>query len=70
MLLALPDYLSFVEELQKEFGRFFGYLSLVLALPVLLFSARGFFRSAWQGIGQRYINLDFPISARPCRAVR
>ncbi|MGY2134762.1 heavy metal translocating P-type ATPase [Hymenobacter sp. HD11105] len=62
MLLALPDYFSFVEELQGEFGRFFGYVSLVLALPVLLFSAQGFFRSAWQGLRQRYINLDFPIS--------
>lgn len=62
MLLALPDYFSFVEELQAGFGRFFGYLSLVLALPVLLFSARGFFRSAGQGLRQRYINLDFPIS--------
>ncbi|MBD2767923.1 heavy metal translocating P-type ATPase metal-binding domain-containing protein [Hymenobacter sp. BT664] len=62
MLLALPEYFSFVEELQVGFGRFFGYLSLALALPVLLFSARGFFRTAWQGLRQRYVNLDFPIS--------
>jgi len=62
MLLALPDYFSFVEELQAGFGRFFGLLSLALALPVLLVSARSFFRSAWQGLRQRYINLDFPIS--------
>ncbi|MGI4744090.1 MAG: heavy metal translocating P-type ATPase [Janthinobacterium lividum] len=62
MLLALPDYFSFVEELQAGFGRFFGYVSLALALPVLLYSARGFFQSAWQGLRQRYINLDFPVS--------
>ncbi|MGI4742755.1 MAG: heavy metal translocating P-type ATPase [Janthinobacterium lividum] len=62
MLLALPDYFSFVEELQAGFGRFFGYLSLALALPVLLYSAKSFFQSAWQGVRQRYINLDFPIS--------
>jgi Cu+-exporting ATPase len=62
MLLALPEYFSFVEELQAGFGQFFGYLSLALALPVLLFSARGFFRTAWQGLRQRYVNLDFPIS--------
>ncbi|MDJ0367656.1 heavy metal translocating P-type ATPase metal-binding domain-containing protein [Hymenobacter sp. H14-R3] len=62
MLLALPDYFSFVEDLQAGFGRFFGYLSLALALPVLLYSARGFFRSAGQGLRQRHINLDFPIS--------
>ncbi|SDY48343.1 heavy metal translocating P-type ATPase [Hymenobacter psychrophilus] len=62
MLLALPDYFSFVEDLQAGFGGFFGLLSLALALPVLLYSARDFFRSAWQGLRQRYINLDFPIS--------
>ncbi len=62
MLLAFPDYLAAVGQLAGEFGRFFGYVSLALALPVLLVSARPFFRSAWQGVKQRYINLDFPIS--------
>lgn len=62
MLLAFPDYLSFTGELAAQFGRFFGYLSLLLALPVLLYSAQGFYRSAWAGLRQRYINLDFPIS--------
>ncbi len=62
MLLAFPDYLAPVGDVVDELGRFFGYLSLALALPVLLVSARGFFQSAWQGLRQRYINLDFPIS--------
>ncbi|MFC6223681.1 heavy metal translocating P-type ATPase [Hymenobacter artigasi] len=62
MLLAFPEYFSFAGQLQSTFGRFFGILSLLLALPVLLVSARGFYRSAWQGLRQRYINLDFPIS--------
>ncbi|MBJ6111609.1 heavy metal translocating P-type ATPase metal-binding domain-containing protein [Hymenobacter sp. BT523] len=62
MLLALPEYFSFTQQLQSTFGRFFGGLSLLLALPVLLLSARGFYQSAWQGLRQRYINLDFPIS--------
>ena len=62
MLLAFPDYFSFTEGLHATFGRFFGWLSLLLALPVLLLSARGFYQSAWQGLRQRYINLDFPIS--------
>ncbi|WP_316248037.1 heavy metal translocating P-type ATPase [Hymenobacter sp. BT491] len=62
MLLAFPEYFSFTEQLQAEFGQFFGYLSIILSLPVLLVSARGFYESAWQGLRQRYINLDFPIS--------
>ena len=62
MLLAFPEYFSFTGQLQSTFGRFFGGLSFLLALPVLLVSAGGFYRSAWQGLRQRYINLDFPIS--------
>ncbi|RPD48320.1 HAD family hydrolase [Hymenobacter sediminis] len=62
MLMAFPDYFSFTEQLQASFGQFFGWLSLGLSLPVLLVSARGFYRSAWQGLRHRYINLDFPIS--------
>ncbi|MCR5889708.1 heavy metal translocating P-type ATPase [Hymenobacter sp. J193] len=62
MLMAFPDYFSFTEQLQTLFGRFFGGLSLLLALPVLLISARDFYRSAWQGLRQHHINLDFPIS--------
>ena len=62
MLLAFPEYFSFSGQLQSAFGNFFGWLSLLLSLPVLLVSARGFYRSAWQGLRQRYINLDFPIS--------
>jgi len=62
MLLAFPDYFSFTEGLHALFGKVFGWLSLLLALPVLLVSARGFYQSAWQGMRQRYVNLDFPIS--------
>ncbi|MBG8556264.1 heavy metal translocating P-type ATPase [Hymenobacter guriensis] len=62
MLMAFPDYFSFTEQLQTLFGSFFGGLSFLLALPVLLICARDFYRSAWQGLRQRHINLDFPIS--------
>ncbi|WP_242920193.1 heavy metal translocating P-type ATPase [Pontibacter liquoris] len=61
MLLAFPDYLA-GEGIQQTYGQFFGYLSLLLSVPVLLFSARGFFTTAWQGIRQRVVNIDMPIS--------
>ncbi len=62
MLLAFPDYLSFTEALQSEFGAFFGYLSIALSLPVLFYSAQEFYINAWNGLKQKYINLDFPIA--------
>ncbi|GAB2531947.1 heavy metal translocating P-type ATPase [Rufibacter soli] len=59
MLLSFPEYFG---GLQHSFGRFFGWLNVLLALPVFLYSARGFFTSAWQGLQQRIINLDVPIA--------
>src|SRR5690606_21163670 len=62
MLLAFPDYLAFTEGLQRSFGSFFGYLSILLSIPVFFYSARGFFTSAWEGIKQRMVNSDLPIA--------
>ncbi|MFD2244947.1 heavy metal translocating P-type ATPase [Pontibacter ruber] len=62
MLLAFPDYLAVTEGLQRTFGSFFGYLSILLSLPVFFYSARGFFTSAIEGIRQRMVNIDLPIA--------
>jgi P-type Cu+ transporter len=62
MLLSFPEYFALADEIKVQFGAFFGLLSLGLALPVLLYSARGFFASAWQSLKQGHINLDTPIS--------
>ncbi len=62
MLFSFPDYLATVAALPREFAAYFGYLSLLLALPVLLYSSRDFFRTAITGLKQRQINLDVPIS--------
>ena len=62
MLLAFPDYLAVTDGLQRTFGSFFGYVSLILSLPVLFYSARGFYTSAWEGLKQRFVNIDFPIA--------
>ena len=38
------------------------WLNLLLSLPVLFFSASGFFVSAWKGLRQRFLNIDAPIA--------
>ncbi len=62
MLLAFPDYLAVTDGLQRSFGSFFGYVSIILSLPVFIYSARGFFTSALEGIRQRFVNIDLPIA--------
>ena len=62
MLLSFPEYLAGNETLDLEFLSFFGYLSIFLALPVLLYSSMGYFKSAISGLKQASINMDVPIS--------
>ena len=61
MLLSLPDYLSGGRHIGESFERFFGYLNILLALPVLLISSRSYFSSALTGLRQKFINIDVPI---------
>ncbi len=62
MLMSFPQYLSLGGYVESLFRSFFGALSIVLALPVIIYSASDYFKSAFLGIKQRNINIDFPIS--------
>lgn len=61
MLLSFPEYLAPIGSLEHSFKQFFGLLNLVLGAPVLIYSAGDYFKSAWSGIKQKSINIDFPI---------
>jgi P-type Cu+ transporter len=61
MLLSFPEYLG-IDELNENILRFIGYLNILLALPVLLYCSSDYFKSAWKGIKQRFINIDIPIA--------
>ena len=62
MLFSLPDYLAIQDPLQLEFVQFFGYLSFLLALPVLFYSSIDYFKSALISFKQKMVNMDVPIS--------
>jgi len=62
MLLSFPEYLGLDGSVESHFARLFSYLSLALSLPVLLYSASEFFRSAWVGLRHRVMNIDVPIA--------
>lgn len=62
MMMSFPDYFAVGQWSKEEsLGKLFVYLNLGLALPVLLFSAQDFFKSAWQALRGRYLNIDAPI---------
>jgi len=62
MLLALPGYLGLDSLSGPWFRTLAGWLSLVLALPVLLYSAGDYWRAAWFSLKQRTLTLDVPIA--------
>jgi Cu+-exporting ATPase len=62
MMLSFPEYLSGGRIGEAGLREVFSWLSLALSLPVLFFSASGFFVSAWQGLRQRWLNIDAPIA--------
>jgi Cu+-exporting ATPase len=61
MLFSFPDYVGMDQETFQWFAGVFGYLSIILSLPVLLYSAKDYFISAWQGIRTRQLNIDIPL---------
>ncbi len=61
MLFSFPEYLS-INLSDIFFKRFFGYLNLILALPVLFYSSSDYFFSAYKGLKKKIINIDFPVS--------
>src|SRR6185437_13324589 len=61
MLLSFPEYLG-IDGSEPMLRQAFRYLSLLLALPVLLYSAQPFFFSAWSGLKSKFLNIDAPIA--------
>lgn len=61
MLWALPAYSKAGID-DVNFRSFMAYLSLAVSIPVLLFSARDYFISAFKAIRSKNLNLDVPIA--------
>ena len=62
MLMSLPFYMGMDKFNGPWFKAIAGWLSLAMALPVVLYSASDFWRSAWAGLRQRTITLEVPIA--------
>ncbi|MCH8553923.1 MAG: heavy metal translocating P-type ATPase metal-binding domain-containing protein [Schleiferiaceae bacterium] len=62
MLLSLPEYFGTHSPELDAFAPFFRYISLVLSLPVLLYSSLDYYTSAWKGLRKKHLNIDVPIA--------
>jgi P-type Cu+ transporter len=61
MLFSLPEYLS-SSTIDINSRASFGYLNLILSLPVIFFSSMVYFSSAINSLRTKAINIDVPIA--------
>lgn len=61
MMLSFPEYFSTKTYIEPELKRVFAFLSFGLSLPVLFYAASEFYISAWNGLKNKYLNIDVPV---------
>lgn len=61
MLLSFPEYLGLSEE-EMAFRQWFGYLNILLAVPVLIYAGRDYLVSAWNSLRTRNPGIDLPLA--------
>jgi Cu+-exporting ATPase len=62
MLFSFPEYLSLEDASLETFKELFGYLNLLLAIPVLVYSDTEYLKSAWKSLRLGYLTIDVPIA--------
>lgn len=63
MLFAISGYLGLDVFDGPAFKAMFGWVSLILSVPVLVYSASDYWKTAWMSLRQRRLTLDVPIAA-------
>ncbi len=62
MMYNFPEYLPGGELLEQDFKRFFGWLSLILSIPVVVYCSSDYFLSAVKSLKHKIISIDLPIA--------
>lgn len=66
MLLSFPEYVEVFGEVKEQWldqnKGYFRWTMFALSLPVFFYSSTDYFVSAWQGLRNKYINIDVPIA--------
>ena len=62
MFLSLPEYFENQDFWLDQFKPLFRWLMFAFALPVVFYSASGYFVSAYKGLRSKILNIDIPIA--------
>lgn len=62
MMLAFPLYFGLISGVSDTFVDFFRWFSLLVATPVVFYSARPFFSNALRDLRSRHLTMDVPVA--------
>lgn len=62
MLLSFPEYFDANEFWLEKYKHLFRWLMFAMALPVVFYSAKNYFISAYKGLSHKILNIDVPIA--------
>ncbi len=62
MLMSMPEYLDSKFLLTDQFKQLFGWINLVMALPIIFYAGWDYFISAWKGLKFGKIHIDVPVA--------
>ena len=62
MMIAIAMYIGAVSDMDTGMRSFLRWISLAMTVPVVLYSARVFFTSAWRDLRRGRLGMDVPVS--------
>ena len=62
MLLSFPEYFAADEFWLEKYKHLFRWLMFAMAVPVVFYSAKNYFISAYKGLTHKILNIDVPIA--------
>ena len=62
MLLSFPEYFEVDEFWLEKYKHLFRLLMFTMAVPVVFYSAKDYFTSAYKGLKHKTLNIDVPIA--------
>jgi len=62
MMFSIALYAGAWYGMEAEFRYLFYWINLILTLPIILYCAKPFFKSAWRDISHRQVGMDVPVA--------
>lgn len=62
MMIAISLYQGWFSGMEQSYVKFFHWVSLIVSLPAVLYSAQPFYRAAFGGLRVGALHIDLPIS--------